>query len=266
MKAALVDVIGRMSRLPPLPRDADRPVVQLGGDGGDSNQQLSFFFVQLLPGTRGPDRALSPLRRGRGQAAHRIGARRRAGRGSTAVRPTTCASRSIWRAPPRSASASRTSPARPRARPTCRPASSTSAGGSTRCATPAATTPRTSASSCSRGATASRCASRDVATVEMRPPDRSFFSYQNGNPAIGLQLVRAPGANVLGTLERSEEGRRRAARRAAARARPRHRAVVRCVGVHQARGQPADREPRRRRAARAGVRVVVHARLCARRC
>ena len=54
MKSALVDVIGRMSRLPPLPRDVDRPVVQLGGDGGDSNQNLSFFFVQLLPGTEGP--------------------------------------------------------------------------------------------------------------------------------------------------------------------------------------------------------------------
>lgn len=54
MKAALVDVIGRMSRLPPLPRDADRPVVQLGGQGGDANQNLTFFFVQLLPGTEGP--------------------------------------------------------------------------------------------------------------------------------------------------------------------------------------------------------------------
>src|SRR5688572_463732 len=53
MKAALVDVIGRMSRLPPLPRDADRPVVQLGGFG-DANQNLSYFFVQLLPGTKGP--------------------------------------------------------------------------------------------------------------------------------------------------------------------------------------------------------------------
>src|SRR5688572_8107986 len=53
MKAALVDVIGRMSRLPPLPRDADRPVVQLGGLGGDANQNLTFFFVQLLPGTAG---------------------------------------------------------------------------------------------------------------------------------------------------------------------------------------------------------------------
>jgi len=36
MKSALVDVIGRMSRLPPLPRDVDRPVVQLGGEGGDA--------------------------------------------------------------------------------------------------------------------------------------------------------------------------------------------------------------------------------------
>src|SRR5688572_19597690 len=54
MNAALVDVIGRMSRLPPLPRDVDRPIVQLGGDGGDANQNLSWFFVQLLPGTEEP--------------------------------------------------------------------------------------------------------------------------------------------------------------------------------------------------------------------
>ena len=45
MKAALVDVIGRMSRLPPLPRDADRPVVQLGGFG-DSKA----IFNGTLPG------------------------------------------------------------------------------------------------------------------------------------------------------------------------------------------------------------------------
>ena len=31
MKAALVDVIGRMSRLPPLPRDSDRPCVTWPG-------------------------------------------------------------------------------------------------------------------------------------------------------------------------------------------------------------------------------------------
>jgi multidrug efflux pump subunit AcrB len=41
----------------------------------------------------------------------------------------------------------------------------------------------------------------DLATIEMRPPDRQFFSYQNGNPAIGLRIQRAPGANVLSTLD-----------------------------------------------------------------
>ena len=51
MKAALVEVLGRLNRVPPLPRDADRPVVQMGNN--DSNASLSWFFVQLLPGTQG---------------------------------------------------------------------------------------------------------------------------------------------------------------------------------------------------------------------
>src|ERR1700680_3880142 len=53
MKNALVEVIGRLNRLPPLPRDADRPSVSLGGNG-NTNEALSWFFVQLLPGTPGP--------------------------------------------------------------------------------------------------------------------------------------------------------------------------------------------------------------------
>src|SRR6201997_2292594 len=52
MKNALVEVIGRLNRLPPLPRDADRPSVSLGGSG-NTNETLSWFFVQLLPGTPG---------------------------------------------------------------------------------------------------------------------------------------------------------------------------------------------------------------------
>src|SRR5579862_7100070 len=53
MKNALVEVIGRLNRLPPLPRDADRPSVSSGGNG-NANETLSWFFVQLLPGTAGP--------------------------------------------------------------------------------------------------------------------------------------------------------------------------------------------------------------------
>ena len=52
MQATLMDVIGRLNRLPPLPADADPPIVQLGG-GGTANAALTWFFVQKLPGTSG---------------------------------------------------------------------------------------------------------------------------------------------------------------------------------------------------------------------
>ena len=51
MERMLMEVIGRLNRLPPLPADADPPQVWFGG--GDANQALSWFFVQLLPGTPG---------------------------------------------------------------------------------------------------------------------------------------------------------------------------------------------------------------------
>jgi multidrug efflux pump subunit AcrB len=55
MQATLVEVISRMNQLPPMPRDSQAPVISLGEDGGDSpNRTLSYFFVQLLPGTAGP--------------------------------------------------------------------------------------------------------------------------------------------------------------------------------------------------------------------
>jgi len=53
MQATLMEVIGRLNRLPSMPADSDPPVVNLGGGGGGANQALSWFFVQLLPGTEG---------------------------------------------------------------------------------------------------------------------------------------------------------------------------------------------------------------------
>jgi multidrug efflux pump subunit AcrB len=52
MQATMMDVIGRLNRLPPLPADADPPVVQLGGRG-TANGALTWYFVQKLPGTPG---------------------------------------------------------------------------------------------------------------------------------------------------------------------------------------------------------------------
>ena len=54
MQATLMEVIGRLNRLPSMPADSDPPVVNMGGGGGGgANQALSWFFVQLLPGTQG---------------------------------------------------------------------------------------------------------------------------------------------------------------------------------------------------------------------
>jgi multidrug efflux pump subunit AcrB len=52
MQKTLIDVISRINRLQPLPRDATPPSVRLGnGWGGGANETLTWFFVQLLPGT-----------------------------------------------------------------------------------------------------------------------------------------------------------------------------------------------------------------------
>ncbi|MFK8022159.1 MAG: efflux RND transporter permease subunit [Pseudomonadales bacterium] len=51
MQKTLMDVVARLNRLDPLPRDASQPIVSFGG-GGDQ-PALTFFFLQLLPGNDG---------------------------------------------------------------------------------------------------------------------------------------------------------------------------------------------------------------------
>ncbi len=53
MQHAMVEVISRMNRLPPLPRDADQPVITLGGWDG-AVPALTWFFLQVLPGNNKP--------------------------------------------------------------------------------------------------------------------------------------------------------------------------------------------------------------------
>lgn len=49
MQKTLIDVISRMNRIPPLPRDALSPNIMLGGWGGGT-PALTYFFMQRLPG------------------------------------------------------------------------------------------------------------------------------------------------------------------------------------------------------------------------
>ena len=55
MQAAMMDVIGRLNRLPPLPADADPPVVQLGGRGSANGCVDLVFRTEAIRYTWGFD-------------------------------------------------------------------------------------------------------------------------------------------------------------------------------------------------------------------
>ena len=198
MDATLVEVLSRMNRLPPLPRDADPPVVQSGGfNAGDT---LSFFFVQKLPGTAGSvhdyrklieDRIVPRLAAIEGVAGVEVRGND-ADELTIAVDPQRAAALGI-QIPEIAALAARATDV---------------SGGSVEVG---------------RREYVMRFAGRyspealgdlilawrdgrpvrlaDIARVDVRPPPRGAVSYQNGNPAIGLRILRANGANVLATLD-----------------------------------------------------------------
>ncbi|MDH5829414.1 efflux RND transporter permease subunit [Luteimonas sp. M1R5S18] len=198
MDAMLVEVLARMNRLPPLPRDAVPPVVRSGSD--DANNSLTYFFVQQLPGTAGDivdyrqfieDRIVPRLTAIDGVAGVDIN-------GGTPEELTItldlarAASLGIG-VPDVAAVAARATDA---------------SGGVVEAG---------------RREYVLRFAGRyspdaldglilawregrpvrlaDVATVEVRRPQQRFFAYQNGNPAIGLRILRTHDANVLATLD-----------------------------------------------------------------
>ena len=158
MKAALVDVIGRMNRIRPLPADADRPVIQIGGGGNDSNDSLSWFFVQLLPGTAGPienyRRFIEDVIKPRIESVPGVASVNVNAGPPDDVRITV----DLAKAAALGVGIPDIAAAR-RIRSTCPADRSRSAGASTRCDSPVATSPKISASSCSPGATAGRSSS-----------------------------------------------------------------------------------------------------------
>lgn len=199
MKNALVEVIGRLNRLPPLPRDADRPSVSLGGNG-NTNETLSWFFVQLLPGTPGPieaqrrfieDTVRSRLESIPGVASVDVNAGP-----PDNVRITLDLARaaalgiSVPDIANRAAAANNVSGGLldvGRRQYTLR---------FTGRFTPAQLGALVLAWRDGRPVHLA-----DLATIDVAPPARTNFGYQNGNPAVGIQVFRANGANVLATLD-----------------------------------------------------------------
>ena len=199
MKNALVEVIGRLNRLPPLPPDADRPVVTLGGDG-NANETLSWFFVQLLPGTPGPIEAqrrfIEDTVRARLESVPGVAAVNVNSGPPDDVRITVDLARAaalgiqVPDIAARAASANNVSGGQldvGRRQYTLR---------FTGLFTPAELGELVLAWRDGRPVKLS-----DIAVIDVGPPARDQFAYQNGNPAIGIQVLRANGANVLATLE-----------------------------------------------------------------
>ena len=199
MKNALVEVIGRINRLPPLPRDADRPSVSLGGDG-NTNETLSWFFVQLLPGSSGPIEAqrrfIEDTVRSRLEAIPGVAAVEVNAGPPDNVRITLDLARAagLGISVPDVAS---------------RAASATNVSGGQLDVGRRQYTLRFTGRFSPEQLGALVLAWRegrpvrlaDLATIDVGPPTRQFFAYQNGNPAIGIRVLRANGANVLATLD-----------------------------------------------------------------
>ncbi|MBV8782796.1 MAG: efflux RND transporter permease subunit [Gammaproteobacteria bacterium] len=199
MKNALVEAIGRINRLRPLPQDADRPQVTLGGTG-EANETLSWFFVQLLPGTPGPidaqRRFIEDTVRPRLESIPGVASVNVNAGPPDEVRITIDLARAAALGIPvpdianRAASANNVS------------------GGQLDVGRRQYTlrftgrfTPEQLGALVLTWRDGRPVRLADLATIEVRPPPRQFFAYQNGNPAIGIQVMRANGANVLATLD-----------------------------------------------------------------
>jgi multidrug efflux pump subunit AcrB len=198
MKAMLVEVLARLNRLPPLPRDADPPVVQIGSD--DANASLTYFFVQLLPGTPGTiadyrqmieDRIVPRIESIDGVAGIEVN-----GGSDEEVAITLDLTRAaaygisitdVAAEATRANDISGGSFDAGRRQYTLRFAGSYS--------------PQDLGELILAWRDGRPVRLGDVATVDVERPEQRFFSYQNGNPAIGLRIMRESGANVLATLD-----------------------------------------------------------------
>ncbi|MGQ0799353.1 MAG: efflux RND transporter permease subunit [Pseudomarimonas sp.] len=197
MRAMLVDVLGRLNRVPPLPADADPPVVQLSAD--EANAALSWFFVQKLPSTPG---SIEDFRR---LVEDRVVPRIEAIPGVAGVQ--------VNGGPPDELNialdlqkAAAFGVMIPQLVQQAARATDVSGGffESGRRQYTLRFAGRYAPEDLGQLILAWRDGSPvrlgDVATITVKPPERQFFAYQNGNPAIGLRIDRESGANVLATL------------------------------------------------------------------
>ncbi|NJO13390.1 MAG: efflux RND transporter permease subunit, partial [Gammaproteobacteria bacterium] len=201
MQRALVDVISRMNQLPPLPRDSSPPVISLGEDGGGgANQTLSWFFIQLLPGTPGPIENYQKF------VEDVVKPRIEAVPGVAVVNVNAGAPEELQVRfdPYRAAQLGIEIPA---VAAVAGSANDTSGGlveigrrqYSLRFA--GRYSPEELGEQILAWRDGSPVRLGDIAQIEVRRGDRNSLAMQNGNPAMGVQILKESGANVLETLD-----------------------------------------------------------------
>lgn len=200
MQQALIEVISRMNQLPALPRDADPPVISLGEDiRGGANQTLSYFFVQLLPGTPGPiethQKFIEDVVKPRIESVPGVAV--------VNVHAGAAEELQVRFDPYRAAQLGIEIPL---VANLAGSANDTSGGyvevGRRQYALRFAGryTPEQLGEQILAWRADGPVRLRDIAAIEIRRGDRQNLAIQNGNPAMAIQIIKESGANVLATL------------------------------------------------------------------
>ncbi len=193
-----IDVVGRLQRVPALPRDATPPTINRGSDGPE--RTLLYYFVQLLPGHPGPVENYQPLlQREMLPRLERIPGVARARINSGPDRELR-----IEIDPVRMAALGIELPALVQSLSAL---DDVSAGAVELVRTAYAIRLHgrfepNALDSIPVGRIDGRIVRlSEIGQARFQRPDRIGFSYQNGNPALSVQLFREPGSNVLATID-----------------------------------------------------------------
>ena len=199
MTQTAIEISNRLSQLPPLPRDAVGP--NIGGFGGDAQQSLIWFFVQALPGNPNEihdysafieDTVIPRLEAIPGVASVNIGWGQRPEELQITVDPYRAAALGVT-LPQISAAITNNEDV---------------SGGNAEIGRRSyqmrfegefEPTEMGDLIIVWRNGTPVRLS--DVATVEVTYGERNNFTYQNGNPAMGIEVRRQQGANVFAALD-----------------------------------------------------------------
>ena len=199
MSQTLVDIIGRLNRIPSLPVDSERPFVQLANTQ-DSNASLLYVFMQQLPGNRRGVETFEPWLR------YTVAPRLKAIPGVGSVELNMVGAEQelqIVFDPMRAAQLGIQIP---------KIAGQISASDDVSGGTMDVGRRRFGLSFRGRYSVddlkglilewreGKPVKLGDIAEIKVAPGKRQSFAYQNGNPALGFRIVRESGANVLATV------------------------------------------------------------------